>query len=164
MKLNLKCDDNGKFGFVETYKPYAFNTGSVSMMVIANAGDFIAEPYVYRGGSFIPAKTIEEEMGISKYITAKKPFYSVLGTGNIIVDMKVAFDLKTKEYIKEKSTFNLYGVVKDSLTYSEDKGWAVDIRRLTSSSSEIDAWLDSMAKRVASTGRNREELLKIRFN
>jgi hypothetical protein len=164
MKLKLKCDDNGKFGFVETYKPYAYNTGSVSMMVIANAGSFIAEPYVYRGGSFIPAKTIEEEMGISKYITAKKPFYSVLGTGNIIVDMKVAYDLKTKEYIKEKSTFNLYGVVKDSLAFDGKKGWVVDIRRLTTSSPEIDAWLDDMARKVASTGKDREELLKIRFN
>lgn len=163
MKLKLKCDINGNFGFVEKYKPYIYDNGTISISAIVNVGKYIAEPYVFRGGVFVPAKQIEEEMGIDKYIKAKKPFYSVLGTGNLIVDMKIAYDVKTKEYIKDKSTFKMYGIVKDSLSFKNDE-WSCDIRTLTSSSTELENWLDKVSMEVAKTGSNREEFLKSRID
>ena len=163
MKIKLKCDEDGIFGFVEKHKPYFYDTGSIAIRALVNVGDYLSEPYVFRGGKFIPAKQIEDEMGIEKYIKAKKPFYSVLGTGNLLVDMKVAYDLKTKEYIKDKSIFKMFGIVKDSLTFSEKDGWSVEIRRLTSSRDKLDSWLDSVAEKIAKMGSDRGLLLKSRF-
>lgn len=163
MRIDLRCDSEGKFGFVEKYKPYVYDgIGAVQLRATANAGGYISVPYVFRGGLFIPVKQIEEEMGIGKYIKAKKPFYSVMGTGNLIMDIRVAFNLESGEYLKDKSVFKLYGVVKDSLVYRKDV-WSVELRRLTSSSSELDNWLESVARSVASTGLDREMFLKTRF-
>lgn len=163
MIVKLKCDDKGNFGFTEKFKYYAFNNATLSIMAIANAGSYFSEPYILRGGNFEPAKVIEEEMGIEKYIKAKKPFYSVLGTGNIILDIKVAYDFRTGEYLKEKSTFKKYGVVKDSLKYDEKEGWSVQLKLLTSGNNMLSAWLDKIAEEISKMGNDREKFLKSRF-
>ena len=163
MRLNLKCSEDGKFGFVETYKPYSYSAGAVSMRVLANAGGYIAEPYVFRGGLFVPAEEIEQEMGIVKYLRAKKPFYSVLGTGNVIIDMRVAFQFNTYDYIEESSRFKLYGVVKDTLVQDKNNEWSVELRRFTARNKELDDWLRTLAVKVATMGWDREEFLKSRF-
>ena len=163
MNIALRCDKNGNFGFVEKFKTYYYNNGAISILALADVGNFLSKPFVYRGEEFLPAEQIDNEKGVDKYIKAKKPFYSVLGNGNILLDMKVAFDLKTKEYIKEKSSFKLYGVVKDSLSFDKEKGWSVKTKLLTSSSSQLDDWLEFVAKKVAETGDNREMFLKSRF-
>lgn len=162
MKLKLRIDDNGQFGFVETYKCYKYDTGAVKMRVLANAGDYISEPYVFRKGVFIPAKKIDEEMGIFRYLKAKKPFYSVLGKGNLILDMRVSYNLKTLEFIKDKSYFNMFYVVKDSLCQKNDD-WYVDIRRLSSSNDELISWLDNLGKKLALMGDDRKDFLKSRM-
>lgn len=167
MKLELRCSSDGEFGFVETYKPYSFRYGAISIKAVANVGDYLSEPYVFRGGLFIPARTIDEEMGIFRYIKAKKPIYSVLGKGNVILDMRVAYDLNKLSYIKEKSYFNIYGVVKDSLICEKEDGihekWYVDIRKLTSSNSDIDEWLDKLGKKIALMGCDKKDFLKSRM-
>lgn len=162
MWLTLKCSDDNRFGFVETYKPYSFSTGAVKLRLVADAGWRLAEPYVMRGGRFIPAKEIDEEMGISRYIKAKKPFYSVLGTGNIVVDMRVVFDLKTLEYLPDESSFSIYGIVKNSLVLKDDE-WGVEIRRISSVSDELVEWLNDVAAEIASMGYDKEAFLKSRF-
>lgn len=162
MKIELKCDKEGKFGFVEKFKPYIYgDLSTLSVRVMVDVGNKISEPYVFRGGLFIPAEQIEKEMGISKYIKAKKPFYSVLGTGNLIADLKVAYHTKSKEFIKDKSDVKLYGIVRDSLVYKEKEGWSVDIRKLTSSSPELDSWFEQTLMTIIDV--NRENFLKLRF-
>ena len=160
MRLKLKCSEDN-FGFVEVYKPYSYTVGAVTIMAVAEAGGGFAEPFVYRGGEFIPASQIEEEMGISKYIRAKKPFYSLLGTGNVIVEMRVSFDLHTHEYLD--STYKLYGIVKDSLVSDKDGNWSVELRRYTSSSPDLEMWLMELAKKTAKFGSDREAFLKSRL-
>lgn len=163
MRLNLKSSDDGKFGFVETYKPYSYSSGAVSMRVLANAGGYIPEPYVFRKGLFVPAKEIEEEMGIEKYLKAKKPFYSMLGTGNVIVDMRVAYEFKTCRYLEESSHFKLFGIVKDTLIQDENNEWSVELRQFTARNSEIDEWLKGLAIKIASMGSDREKFLLSRI-
>ena len=75
MKLKIKSDINGNFGFVEEFKPYVYDTKAVTVKMIVDAGNKMSEPYVMRGGRFIPAKQIEVEMGIDKYVRSKKPSY-----------------------------------------------------------------------------------------
>ena len=164
MTLSLKADSScQKFGFVETWKPYSYDTGAVTIMAVVNAGEYVAEPYIFRGGNFEPAELIDSEIGIEKYIKAKKPFYSLLGTGNLIVEMRVCFSLKDNSYIPEKSSYILYGVVKDSLVYSEKTGWTVKLKRLTSVNEKVQEWLNTMGIRIASYGADRGLFLKSRF-
>ena len=92
----------------------------------------------------------------------KKPFYSVLGTGNVILDLRVAFDCETKEYVKANSYFKIYGMVKDSLAQVDDD-WSIDIRQYSTISPEIVKWVDDISERIAKTGSNRELFLKSRF-
>lgn len=163
MRIKLKSDNKGGFGFVEVFKPYYYNEGAIKMKVIVDVGNYIPEPYIFRGGVFVPASQIELEMGISKYIKAKKPFYSVLGTGNLIIDMRVCYDLHTREYIKDKSSFKMFGVVKDSLSLDTKEGWSVELRQLNSSNTELEKWLDNLASEVAKYGDDREAFIKSRF-
>lgn len=164
MILSLKADKNcQRFGFVETWKPYSYDTGAVTILAIANAGKYVAEPYIFRGGEFVEAETIENEMGINRYIKAKKPFYSLLGTGNLIVEMRICFDLKDRSYIPDKSKFVLYGVVKDSLSFDSVKGWTIKLKRITSVNDTVQEWLNSMGTQIASCGTYRDLFLKSRF-
>lgn len=164
MVLSLKTDKNcQRFGFVETWKTYSYDTGAVTIMAVVNAGKYVAEPYIYRGGSFVSAEVIDSEMGVEKYVKAKKPFYSLLGTGNLIVEMRVCYDLKTKAYIPEKSNYILYGVVKDTLSYTEEKGWIVQLKRITSVNDQVQEWLNTMGARIAACGADRKMFLKTRF-
>lgn len=164
MKLKLKCSEDGEaFGFVEIFKPYSYTTGAISIRAVAEAGGNFSEPFVYRGGEFISLKQIDEEMGIAKYIKAKKPFYSLLGTGNVILDMRAVFDIKTREYIPSKSSFNLYGVVKDSLFQDENDDWYVELRRYSSRTPELDGWLHRLAKKSTRFGYDREKFLMSRL-
>lgn len=161
MKLKLRKDKNDVFGFVENFKDYRYvDNGSISMMVLALTGSSVLpEPFVYRADQFVPISNIHREMGISKYIKAKKPFYSVLGSGNIIIDMRVAFDISTGQYSKERSRFKLYIPDINSLTYSEKEGYSVTLKRLTSSSSQLEEFLDSLGSKIAETAYDREKFL-----
>jgi len=162
VRLKLRCSDDNKFGFVEKYETYAFKTGAVKIRAIANAGGYFAEPYIYRKGEFVPASKIDEEMGIFRYIRAKKPMYSVIGTGNVILDIRVAYDLKTFSIISDKSYFNVYGVVKDSLSCENDE-WYIDIRKLTSTNDDIEKWLNALGKKLALMGCDKKDFLKSRM-
>ena len=93
MKITLKSDKDNKLGFVEKYSHYFYEDRRVSVLGMADVGGYFSEPFVLRGDEFIPAAQIDEEMGIAKYLKAKKPFYSVIGTGNIVVSAKIAMTL-----------------------------------------------------------------------
>lgn len=164
MVVSLKADKDCKqFGFVESWKTYSYDTGAVTIFAVANAGEYFVEPYVFRGGVYEPIELIDSEMGIDKYVKAKKPFYSLLGTGNLIVEMRVSFSLKNYEYIPEKSRCTLYGVVKDSLTYTKEAGWTVALRKFTTINDKVQSWLDELGNKVASYGFDRSEFLKSRI-
>lgn len=164
MFIDLKADDQGNFAFVEKYKPYRYTHGSIKLLMLVDAGVGMVEPVVFRGNSFIPISQIEKEMGIDKYIKAKKPFYSMLGNGNLIVNMNVAFDLSTGEFIKDKTYYQAYTIVKDSLRFNKGKdAWSVNTRMLRSSSPELDSWFEKLSEDIAKTGFDREKFLKSRI-
>ena len=108
MKIQLRSDKHNRLGFVEKYNHYFYEDRRVTVLGLADVGGYFSEPYVLRGDEFIPASQIEEEMGLEKYLKAKKPFYSVIGTGNIVVLAKISMTLgDNKVYIPEKSTYGL---------------------------------------------------------
>lgn len=164
MKLELRCDKNNRLGFVEKYSPYFYDDRRISVLSMCDVGGYFSEPYIYRGDEFIPASQIDEEMGIAKYIKAKKPFYSVIGTGNIILDAKISMSLGTPSvYIPEKSLYSLYYLDKDSLKRTGERSWEVQCKRLSSMNITIEGWLQTIGERFVKYEGNRESFLKSRF-
>lgn len=164
MKIKLKCDKNNRLGFVEKYTQYFYEDRQISVLGMANVGNYFSEPYVFRGEEFIPAAQIEDEIGIEKYVRAKKPFYSVIGTGNIIVSAKISMSLdKPSIYIPEKSMFNLYYLDKDSIVQKSNTEWEAKLRRLSATNESLEKWFKSLGEKFVESGNDRELFLKSRF-
>lgn len=162
MKIALRSDKHGNLGFVEKYKRYTYRDNSISIMCMADAGGYIAEPYVLRGDEFIPVKQIKEEMGIDKYINAKKPFYSLLGTGNVILSAKIAMSFDNK-YLPEKSSYHLYILNRESLVQTGSGRWEASTKLLTVGNAQIEKWLHDVAMRFTECGTDREVFLQSRI-
>lgn len=164
MKITLRSDKNNRLGFVEKYNHYFYEDRRVSVLCMAEVGGYFSEPYVLRGDEFIPAAQIEEEMGIEKYIKAKKPFYSVIGTGNIIVSAKIAMTLgENKEYIPSKSIYGLYYLDKNSLKCVGNGEWTAVLKKISATNEQIEAWIQRLGEQFVQCGNDRELFLKSRF-
>lgn len=77
MKLVLKRDEAGKWAIVEKMSTYYY----ADNLTVSFIFDLFSKPYIYKGGFFRGLEEIPQEVGISGYIKAKKPFYSVLSKG-----------------------------------------------------------------------------------
>lgn len=101
----MRQEENGSaWGIVEQVNKYTYkDKKSISYLIAMNAEEENCIPRIYKNKSFkIPT---EEE--IAGYLSAKKPFYSILGKGPIL---RVKYD--SKEGISV-SAFNLrYGDLK----------------------------------------------------
>lgn len=111
MILKLKKSLDGKYGYVEKYKSYRYNSeGYIEVLCsITIDGDF-SPLYAFKGEKFVPLKEIEETVGIDKYLKAKKPIYSLINEG-FVVSLRVPVDYKN-EIVKEGYSYNVY-VVND---------------------------------------------------
>lgn len=164
MKVTLRSDKDNRLGFVEKYAHYFYEDRRVSVLGMAEVGGYFSEPYVLRGEEFIPAAQIEEEMGISKYLKAKKPFYSVIGTGNIVVSAKIAMTMGEKKvYIPEKSVYGLYFLDKNSLKPLGNGEWEANLKKVSSTNERLEAWFHQLGEQFVQCGHNRELFLKSRF-
>ena len=164
MKVTLKSDRNNRLGFVEKYHQYFYDHRKISVLCMADVGGYFSEPFVMRGEEFIPAAQIEEEMGLEKYIKAKKPFYSVIGTGNVIVSAKIAMTLgENPEYLPENSAYALYYIDKSSLVNKGSGVWEANLKRVPATSDKIEQWFHEIGKKFAECGNDREVFLKSRF-
>lgn len=108
LDLKVRESSDGLYGFVEEFKTYKYNDqGYVEVTGVIGKKGIFDEPYVYRSGSFIPLIKIDEEYGISAYLQAKKPFYSILSPNSIVIRAKLWYDIN-KGILEEKSEFDIY--------------------------------------------------------
>ena len=163
MKITLRCDDDNHLGFVEGYSHYFYDERRVTALGLATVGGYFSEPYVFRGGKFIPAAQIEEEMGIEKYLKAKKPIYSLIGTGNVIVQAKISMSMQDNSYIPEKSSYTLYFLDKNSLVPKGVGEWSANLKRLTTMNDTLQSWLHKLGEAFVKNGNDRGLFLRSRF-
>ena len=167
MELIVRRGDTGKFGFVETFGRYRYlNCGSISMTIgIEHDEDGqsfkLVAPHVWRAGAFVPLAQIEEEMGISKYVRAKKPFYSVLEKGGYIVTLKVGVDYLTGTYLKDKSSYVIY-TIRDVIK-ANDRDDMLKLVSILNVPEVVDKNIHSLMEKIASTKGDREAFLKSRI-
>ena len=156
-----KNDSNGytHWGFVEKYKVWKYGTKGYIEVVLGLDSNTqqLSEPYVFRGEEFIKASQIDEEMGISKYIKAKKPFYSLLER-NLVLKMHVAMDFNEKSIIEDKC----YSLVYKPTGFSKD-GNRLNLVRYSSISDEVKAVIESLFIKVLESCGDREVFIRSRF-
>lgn len=108
LRVKARKSKYNEWGFLEKYKTYRYyETGYVEALTAVTTDKKLAPVYVFRGDDFIPLEEIADTVGIDKYIKAKKPFYSKIKEGFLVV-LKAQVNFVTGEYFPEKSTFEVY--------------------------------------------------------
>lgn len=160
----VRKSENNEYGFVESYSIYAFgDTGSINMTIGIEGVDStckIKSPYVLRGGLFVPLSQIEEEMGIEKYIKAKKPFYCML-KGGFIATLKIGTNFETKEFLPEKSSYTVYMV--SAVKEVNERESALMLTTIMEIPEVLDKSLMELMESIAPYGRDRESFLRSRL-
>lgn len=154
MELKIKKSRDNKWGFVEAFKKWKYlnPVGYIEVVVGVDTKGQFTKPYVFRGEEFVSLKSINEEMGIEKYINAKKPFYSLL-EDCFVAKLRVYVNFDTGEYIEEKSTYDVYSVVG----FDGDKvGFTKRIREVPEA---IDTCMKKLMKELSESYNSREEFL-----
>lgn len=161
MELTVRADNEGKWGFVERFKPYAWKDyRCVTVDVgVTSEGNF-TEPYALRGTGFEKLSVVADEMGLEKYMKARKPIYSLLSDG-FIIDIRSYFEYESGEYCEEKSHYHIYSI-RDIIRSkpTEGKAYLVEVMEIPE---ELDALAKKLSKKVAETGFDRNAFLKARF-
>lgn len=161
MKLTIRKSKDDKWGFVETYSSYSYLLkGSITVTVGVTVDGTLTKPYVLRGEEFIPLSQIEEEMGIEKYIKAKKPFYSLLSDG-FIVQLKVGLDFRTGEYLPDKSCYTVYKVTDKKVISPIE--CELSLVRILDTTDKLNELMENLGKEIASYKGDRATFLRARF-
>lgn len=163
MKTTVRLGEGNIWGFVEEFKTYRYgDTGSITVKVgVGGDGKFV-KPYILRKGVFIPMSEIEKEgdCGVSAYMKAKKPIYSLLSDG-FIINLKCYLDYTKGTLIPEKSHFDVYSVKgMTPVTAVEAKLTTIRLMEIPDALNELA--LELMGK-VVEIGIDREKFLRSRF-
>lgn len=159
MIVKMRKSEDGKWCMLEKFERSVYtNVGYVKALVMIDSEGNISKPYVYRNKEFIPLKQIDEEMGISKYIKAKKPFYSDIRSGHL-VELKAVIDFSTGTYLPDKSEYSVY--VSDSIPKDVSKG--VYFRKVLNVPKEFDKLVENPLKLLGESLGVRETFLRSRL-
>lgn len=161
MEVKVKKSSDGMWGFVESFQVYRYHgKGSINVLTCITPDGEIAEPYIYKGGEFVPARVVDGQIGIERYVWAKKPFYCKLSDG-FIAYVKAGIDFDTGEFLEGKSSFSVY-TMGEKMDMSYDKG-VVQLHEIFEVTDRVRDMMSSIMKAVCATGEDRVKFLKSRF-
>lgn len=161
MIVKVKLGSDKKWGFLEKYESYWYkDRGYVKALVGLSMNKTLSKPYVYRGGDFVGLDIIDNEVGVDRYVKAKKPFYSMLSGGFIVV-LKSYIDLSSGKgiYIPDKSSYEVY-VVNKIL----EGGNEVALKRVIDVPEAFRDIVEEPLRVLAESMGDREKFLKSRLN
>lgn len=152
--------ENKEWGFLEKFWNYTRGSKRLvkSLTTVTKDGE-LGRSYVVRGGKFVPLEVIDKEVGIDRYIKAKKPFYSKL-RGNFIVLLKVRVDILTGEYYRDTSGYELYVVNGDTSNIVDGE---LPFKRVRNVPKEFDGLLEEPMRLLAESRGDREKFLRSRL-
>lgn len=161
MEVTIRKSKNNEWGYVEYFSTYqTIDTGNIKVVASVTAEGKLSTPYVLRGEEFVPVEQIQEEMGIDKYIKAKKPFYSKLSDG-FIVFIKAGVNYTEKAFLKDKTSFVIYKAAGKEMT-SASEG-TVQLTRILDIPDNLKDLMYELAEKVSKCNGDREEFLRSRF-
>lgn len=160
MLVKVRKGEETGWGMVESFQVYRYGDhGTVTITGLVGSDGKLTESYVYRGGDFIPASQIEEEMGVDKYIKAKKPFYMKLSEG-FPVRVKASIDYTTGECVWEKSSCEVFKVTGRELSLNYG---SVRLTRILDIPEKMNPLMENIIREVANCKGNRLSYIKSRF-
>lgn len=161
MKLVIRKGNDKGWGFVEKFQTSGANKNLyVKAVVGISPKGKMVEPYVFRGKEFISLRQIDEEVGIDKYITAKKPFYSLLKDG-FVASITTCFNYETGEIVEDKSTYTVYEA--ESWVVSSDTEGELTLRNIIKVPEAVDNIIKEIQKTISRTRGDREKFFKDRL-
>lgn len=108
MLVKARKDKNNEWGILEKYECYSFKgKGYVKALTSVTMNGELSPVYAFRGNEFIPLKEIDTEVGIDRYVKAKKPFYTKSGEGFIVI-LIARLDFKNHKVLLEDSEYEVY--------------------------------------------------------
>lgn len=156
MILKVRMNKYGAWGFLEKYSQYQYgSSGYVRAITSVTRDGKLSPAYVFKGEDFIDVCDIDESIGLDKYIKAKKPFYSKIGEGFVVV-LKAEVDFVTKEYFPEKSTYEVFEV--NGIPMNLEKG--VPFKRIIDVPREFDEIVKEPMRILGESFGDRYEFLK----
>lgn len=159
MILKVRKDDKGDWGFVEKYKKYRYtDKGYVEALGVVSVEGVFVKPYVFRAGEFIPADAIDSEVGIDKYIKAKKPFYSLVKDG-FIVSVRAAISFTENKVLLEESSYDVY-----IMNAPVGKCDEVSFKKVLDRSEKLDGLMIGPILTLGESFGDREAFLRSRLN
>lgn len=162
MVIKVRRSKDNVWGFPETFKSYIYDgMGYVEVSAVVTPTGELSSPYVYRGEQFIPASQIDEEMGIEKYIKAKKPFYSLLNDG-FIVTIRAGVDFINKKFLPEKTSYSVYNIGK--ISNNDINFGEIQLVGILELPENVRNLLDKLSEQVAKCNGDRVAYLKGRFD
>lgn len=158
MNLKVKKSKTNEWGFVESYRVYEpVGRGYIEAIVGITADGKFTKPYIYRGEEFIPLEEVDKEVSVSKYIKAKKPFYSKLADC-FVVKMRASVYIYDKKYYKDSSSFEVY-------TFNElsSLGDTVSFKKVLNVPEAINVIMEGLLRELGESFGDREKFLRGRF-
>ena len=102
---------SGSWGMVEQYKVWKYKGKGYIEVIVGvdiNTGKFTV-PYVYKGRDFVSAEVIAKDIGIDRYVAAKKPFFTLI-ENSVMVNIRVKVDYGERIIDIEDSIFDVYSL------------------------------------------------------
>lgn len=160
MLVKAKCSKTKEWGFVEKFEVYNYNSrGYVKALTSVTSEGKLSPVYAYKGEEFIPLEVIDKEVGIDRYLKAKKPFYSKLKEGFLVV-LKAEVDFANKVYIPENSTFEVYTL--NGTPSNIEKG--LPFKKVLDVPKEFAEVVSEPLRVLGESFGNREDFLRRRIN
>ena len=161
MLLKIRKSKDNVWGFPESFSVYNYEgVGYIKILGVITPMGTLAQPYVFRAETFIPASVIEEEMGIEKYLKAKKPFYCLLSDG-FIAEIRTGVDFVNNKYLPEKSSFNIYMVARSSEASINDG--AIQLINVLEIPEKVTLLMSRISEGIAASGGDRATFLRSRM-
>lgn len=161
MDLTIRRGGEKEWGFVESFDMYHYDgKGSVKVTIGVSTDGNLTKPYVLRKGVFIPLDVIDKEMGVEKYIKAKKPFYSLLSDG-FVASVKAGVDFNTGEFLPDKTDYKIYQL-HDMTKLSLNQG-TIHLRQIHETSKDLEDLMMVIAEKISRCKGDRLEFLKARL-
>lgn len=160
MEVTIRRDKENTWGFVESFSIYGYKgKGAITVTAVVTPEGDLASPYVLRGNLFIPLSQIDEEMGIEKYIKAKKPIYSRLQDG-FLVKIRAGYDFETRQFLLDSSQYSVYSILEKSI---QDNEGTLKLSPILEIPEKLDTLMKNLAEQVSKCGGIRYNYLKNRL-
>lgn len=160
MEVTIRKDKNDVWGLVETFSVYkALDKTVTTVLAVVTVDGKISTPYALRGTGFEPLKDVDEEMGLDRYLKAKKPIYSRLQDG-FIVSIKAACT-NEGEFIPDSVVYNLYKASEKPMLDGNQA--TLKLSRVFDVPVKVSELVKNIAEQVAVCKGKRDIYLKSRF-